>query len=557
MTDIEPVDRTTPSGCFPESVYSVYVDQELSPAQVRPVEAHLVTCRRCRERVMALEEETSLLRNVLQERALPARAPESAVPARGLVIGILPSLTAAFAVATALGWILETRMPSPLQWLNPLRLMGAFEMMFDAVFMLRDEAPAFFQLVVSGASLVSVAFLLTVAFSALARRWLGPGALSLGFLVIVLLASLAAPDPADAVELRLHREREVIAAGEVVEQTLVVSADSMTIDGTLRGNLIVLAERFVLNGQIDGDVFAAARSVELAGTVNGSVHVFAERIHVSGEITGNIYTVAENYVLEASGRVGRDGAHGGGGVTLTGEVSRDAFAISEWLDVRGRIGRDLDARAERITVGDGARLGGDLSARLFTDEESLEVSPGAVIAGETTRERVEIEQRGRLDHFSDTHFYLFTALGLGAAFLVGMLAYRIAPRLFSRRLDTGSDFFRALGTGGISMVAIPLGLLIVALTVVGIPIALIGYLGFGVAVYGAGIVVAGILGTAIFGEPEAGSWGAFGLPLFIGLAIIAAVGTVPFVGGLIELLVTMTGLGVMVDLARRRWLPGV
>ena len=46
--------------CPTELTYAVYLDGELPPEQVRPVEAHLVQCRRCRELVVALREEAEL-----------------------------------------------------------------------------------------------------------------------------------------------------------------------------------------------------------------------------------------------------------------------------------------------------------------------------------------------------------------------------------------------------------------------------------------------------------------------------------------------------------------
>ena len=53
----------------PEWKFGAYVDGELSPAEMREVEAELVRSRRARELVVALREEASLLGDVLQERA--------------------------------------------------------------------------------------------------------------------------------------------------------------------------------------------------------------------------------------------------------------------------------------------------------------------------------------------------------------------------------------------------------------------------------------------------------------------------------------------------------
>ena len=51
--------------CLPEELYSVYVDGELEPERVREVESHLIQCQRCRALILALEDESALLSDLL------------------------------------------------------------------------------------------------------------------------------------------------------------------------------------------------------------------------------------------------------------------------------------------------------------------------------------------------------------------------------------------------------------------------------------------------------------------------------------------------------------
>ncbi len=180
-------------GCFPEWIYSVYVDDELALAEKRSVESHLIGCQACRERIVALREEAGLIGDSLHEREPAARQPKAAAPVRGLALGGFPTL-AAIAVASAVaGSVLETRLPSYAEWLNPMRLLGAYDMAFDVVFWIRDEVPGLLEFAVAAAALGSVAALLSFAVSALSRRWLGTA----GMLAAVLLA-LSLPSSARA-----------------------------------------------------------------------------------------------------------------------------------------------------------------------------------------------------------------------------------------------------------------------------------------------------------------------------------------------------------------------
>ena len=551
MTEDE---RILPSGvdsdeCLPEWIYSIYVDRELEPVEMRAVDAHLVRCRTCRERVMALDDEAVALRMALREDEIAAPTVREAPAARGFVMAIGPAVAVAFSVLTVAGWLVEARIPSPVGWLNPFELTGAFSMFFDTVFMLRDEAPALYQLVVSGAALLGVAFLLTTAFTLVSRRLLGAGKT---VLLIGLAASsfhLAVSKPASAVEFRLGDEtkEEVVPVGEVVDQTWVSSAREVRIEGTLHGDLIVFAERVVISGEVDGDLVAVARKVEISGRVSGSVVSLAERVQVSGDVVGNLYSAAEQTEIAESGRVLHDVVAGGDGVELSGVVGRDAITFGSWLEARGQIGRDLEARAERLEIMRSARIGRDLRARYFEHAKDVVIDEGASIGGEVTTEQVVMDHPSLRDRFSTRHFYVITAVWIASAFLVGMVMFRFAPWLFRAGLGTAGEFFRAMAYGFVALVAVPIGFAILACTIIGIPLALIGLFAFGTCAYLAKIVVGAILGMAICGEPESSDWLGFGLPLVVGLGIVMVTMAVPYIGGVVGFLTLLVGLGVIAD----------
>jgi len=538
--------------CSPEWMLSAYVDEELAPEHQRPVEAHLVGCIRCRERVLALQEEAAFLRDLLQERVAEAPARRRRrPPVRGLVFGLGPSALAGLAVATGIGWLWEMSTASSYAWLNPIRWTGALRMGFDAVFMLRDEAPALFQLAVSVASLGSVAFLLTVAFGAVTRRLLGPSSLSL----IVLVAALGAASPALGVELWIDDEvpdRE-IPAGEVLEQNLVMSGRSITVAGRLEGDLLAMAERVRIVGEVDGDVLALTRDLEVDGVVTGSVHALAERVEIRGEVRRSVYTGTDQYQLHDTGRIGLDGIHAGTGVTIAGQVGRDVFHFGEWLEVRGHVGRDVESRAERVALEDEARIDGDVIVHHMEDEPALERRAGAVVGGEVSEERMSEPEFRPLEKYTEGHFYLFTALSLAAAFLVGMVFFRFFPWAFENVIESAGDFFQALLYGLIYAVATPVLVIILAVTIVGLPIALMAGAISAMIVYGAEILVAAMVGEMILGAPEEGDWTGFALPLLLGLGLVTVVTALPFVGGILSVVATLLGLGLMVERARDRW----
>ncbi len=536
--------------CLPEHTYSVYVDAELSPDEVREVESHLIGCQRCRRVILALEEEAALLTDVLQQRPVEALPrPRVRARARGLAISLGPSLAVGLLMVTVGGWLLEQRVPG-LSFFNPLNLFGAYEMAFDTIFMLRDTAPAIFDLGIAVGATVAMAAVLTLLVSALLRRMAGSAAMLLVGAVLASALGLVA-SPSRAVDLRWDQQTIEVSANEVIEDTLVGSAQTIDVDGTVRGDLVALAERVTIRGRVEGNVFTAAREVLVTGKVDGSLHMGCERCNLEGEVTGNLYAAAEVVTVTEMGRIGRDSHLFGREIRLEGRTGRDLTAGGEWVEIRGEVGRTARTHSARLTIFDEARIGGDLEIEI-TDPGEATVAEGADIGGEVRESIIEHRMSERRNRWLSGGFYLRSFVFVVSAFLVGLLLHAVLPGLFLGHLSTSSDFVRCLGFGFVALIATPILLVLCAITVVGIPIAILGGFVYLTLLFVSIIVVASLVGSSITGvDPDAPH--GFGLALLLGLLLLVAAMNVPFVGGLVRLLIGLAGMGLVITTAREMW----
>jgi cytoskeletal protein CcmA (bactofilin family)/anti-sigma factor RsiW len=531
--------------CHPEAVYSVYVDGELPLAALREVEAHLVSCRECRALVLALREEGTLLRDALRERerSAPRRARVPVTPARGLALGLLPTVAFLGVALGVAGWVVESQIPAALRWANPLSWIGAYEMAFDLIFWLRDRAPGLLELVVAVAATASVSAILSFAVTLVFRRVAGRAALG-----AILLAALLAPKPGAAFALR-NDESVRVGPDEVLQESLLVSGDRVVIEGVVEGDLFAFAERVLVEGEVRGNVYAVAQSLEVDGRVTGSVHAVSERTDVGGRIDGNLYSFSEDVTIAQQGSLGRDLAAAGRGVAIDGAVGRDLMVAAEWLDLRGSVARNALVHADRAALFDGASIGGDLDVHLQKGRQ-VEVAEGAVIGGELHR-----LEHGHLfgekeERFFDAASFLHLGILLTAMFLVGMALHAVLPQVFDVHLETGGDFFRAAGYGLAALLGVPVALVLVALTVVGIPIALIGLWIYLSALLVSGTLVAALVGATVLRGERAS---AFGLRLLVGLVLLGIASILPFVGGIFRIAILLTGTGLLVERGLGAW----
>jgi len=420
-------------------------------------------------------------------------------------------------------------------------------MVFDLIFLLRDEAPGTLEVVLAVAAMASTSALLCFALTAVLRRSSGPG-----LLMLATLLALVAPATPSQAHFGLHDHPNYkLPAGETHDGTLVATGGNVNIDGVVTGDLIVFSKRLTVRGEVTGNVIAVARNIELPGAVRGSVHLGGVRTNVSGEVGDNLYAAGEYFTLGGSASVGRDAAVLAQNGVFEGSVARDLLVAADTIELRGSVGRNLGAWVDQLALLDGARVEGDIDATLPPETE-IEIASGARVGGKTSTVVRKIHHESGFARFLEARLWVWLVLQIAAGFAVGMLLHVFVPAVFGNRLDTTGAFFRSMGVGFLAVVAAPIALVLIGLTVVGIPLALLGLELYLTLLCLSGIVIAALIGSALV-HPQGDGWSAFGLTLLTGMVILVVASHLPFLGGLVRIIAVLTGMGLLVDRARSAW----
>ena len=528
--------------CPDEILCLLYADDELDADARRDLEVHLVACRDCRERVVALREEGALLGAVMHERRREALPAAEGAPEPSVAIGVPLAIGGVAMALAAAGELLDARLPGSLDLLHPRRLKGAYEMAFDLVFLVRENAPGLLELGFAVGVVASVSALLSFFVSSFSKRVFDGGA----SLLVLLALLLGAATPADAFEIR-HKEDVLVAAGDRISATLVTGdGDRVDIDGVIEGDLIVAAERVTIRGEVEGSIYAFCRSLDISGRVGGAILGVVENVRIEGTVAGSVYVGAEDLTLASNGTAAADMALFVEEVVIAGKVGRDLALLSENVDLRGEIARNVRAFwTENLRVRDGAHIMGSLHARVEGDvQEAFDRAPGARIDGEVDVSPVEGVREHYLDAYRSWRFYGLQLLAFAAAFVFGLVVYRLAPGVFENRLVTGGDLLRHIGIGFAAMVVIPIALVALGLTIIGLPLAIAGIFLYVAAIYTADVVIGAWLGRWLF-PPSGDGFFEFGKSYALGLGLLIAVAMVPFLGPPVGFVAFLVGLGLL------------
>jgi len=522
--------------CPNEYTCSLYCDGELAPAEAQALELHLTGCLACRAQLAALRVEADLLREVLHA---PVHAPRpSAVLgpllACGTALGAL-----ALAVDTATGAV-AAALPRELSWFNPLDWMGG-RLMFDAIVFAREQVGALLTQCLQLGVTLSLLVVLALLATSLRRRAPALVALALG-------CALLAPTPASAVEIRTGEDVVRIAADETIAGTLIAAGDSVTVEGVVDGDLFAAGERIEITGRVTGNVYAVGEEHEITGEILGSLVVAGEVVDISGSVGGNLYAAGSTVFLRETAKA-RDLVLGAGTGRVEGVVARDLLGAGESMQIRGQIGRDARTWSGSFGLAETASIGGNLEIHT-TPSGLIEIAPGAKIGGEKRELR---DMDGEEPSHGWAHDHLIAPLLFGVAcLLTGLAFYALVPSLFGVQVGDAAALGRSMGLGALVMLGGPVLMICLAITVVGVPLAVIVLFAYLTALFVALLAVAALLGNTLW-RVDPVDLGTFAKHLATGLAILLLVLHAPYVGFVLRSLTLLIGLGLLATSLYRSW----
>ena len=154
------------------------------------------------------------------------------------------------------------------------------------------------------------------------------------------------------------------------------------------------------------------------------------------------------------------------------------------------------------------------------------------------------EKKTGSNKYATFGFYFGQLLRIVAAFVSGLLLFWLLPGLKNAPLSSGRILLVSGGIGFMAAVATPIAVIILAITIIGLPVALVALAFWLLALYLSKIVIGRYLGSALLGNGNA-TMGSTALSLLIGITIIVVAINLPYIGGVLNILLMLIGMGAL------------
>lgn len=355
-------------------------------------------------------------------------------------------------------------------------------------------------------------------------------------LALAYLASLLALGGAAwARQPEVKHEDITVAKGQTVDGDIATDK-SILVDGVLNGDATAIGGGTVtVNGELTGNLVSMGGPVYIPGRVRGDVSSIGGPVDVSGKVSGNVSAVGGRVTLSGAGEVDGEISALGGGVVKGPKAVHNGTVNSFSADaLKGTLTKALG------TARSAARMD-----RSWRNTRSYRWS--------TSFDEIGASDIKTLGWLVALWFVVFSVVLAAAVLLVTLPAVFFPDNVQKVRAAMSGDIWRACAIGALMLVCLFPGLLLMVVSILGIPLvpfAMIIFAAAGVT----GLTAFCLIVQARFFEGIKKT-GPAGLPgqAAAGAALIAALlffgKMVPLVGGLLTLVgMMLLAFGVMAGL---------
>ena len=326
-----------------------------------------------------------------------------------------------------------------------------------------------------------------------------------------------------------------ISTNEPTEDTykshdVYLTGDNVTVDYIVDGNLFVIANTVTINSKIGGDAFIMANNINVSeqAYIFNNLFAMANSIDIKG-VVYDVYALAQNFTVS------------------NGYIYRDAKLCCNTININGVIGRNAFVSCSNINFNtdenDKGIIYGDLT---YSTPSELSFDKN-IVNGNVTYKAPKVSPEKSVREIVASYILDLGAF-LAFVIIIWLVCLWVAPKFLN---DTnkfvGKKTLNVLGTGLLTLIAVPIACIILLLLQLTAGISLLT-----VAIYILALIVAKSIFTIVANNYLCSklninkNTGIFGMLIVSGV-IVWVISERPYVGGIVSFIISVLGLGVLVS----------
>src|SRR3989338_1330901 len=316
--------------------------------------------------------------------------------------------------------------------------------------------------------------------------------------------------------------------GQEIDSNIYITGKNVLVNATARRDITGLCQSFNLLKTVFGDITLACSFISVNAPVNGDIRIAGQEVLINYDINGEAMIFANKALIK--GVVYKDLNLFASEAIINGTIKGPAHIEADKLIINGIFESDAIIDAESITLGPDAAIKGNFN---YSGELKNPISDK--VKGKI----IELEKQSEFSFNQGT--WLWNLVFSYLIFLaVGMLLITVAKEPIQKGVQVLEEkYFWSFIIGLCSFLVIPVLIIFLIITIIGIPIAIIILFLFAIILFVARMYFIIMLGQRLF--PMQNEF----IQFSIALLFFALISSIPGVGWIFLAIATTLGIGVM------------
>ncbi len=365
--------------------------------------------------------------------------------------------------------------------------------------------------------------------------------ISLAFTILTILFILSSSSVSAAVYR--NGNRIDIPKGQDVKESLYISGKSINIDANVDGDIFCAAQTVRITGRVNGDVICGAQSIVVTGEINGNLRAGAQSIDLEGIINRNANLFGQNIEISSGSAIMGEANIWSQDVDVRGVVTKKLDGGAQIMTILGKVG-EVDVHVEELSVGPEAVVQNNLT---YTSLNKAKLSANSLVGGQILqRQPPASPEKTQSQNRRPTR----SVLGIGRiiSLIVQLILATLIVAFFAKPMNSASavmykKILPTLGIGLLILIFTPVIMVIIALTLIGIPLSILLLFVYIFSFFIGRVLAAGVVGRLLLekfwvDKKENDMWS-----VIIGIIAMWFIFSIPIVGSILSVIVLIWGLG--------------
>ena len=317
----------------------------------------------------------------------------------------------------------------------------------------------------------------------------------------------------------------------------IFAGNKLTLDQTYSGNVYAAGGEVIVTGDIMGDLIVAGGSVTVDGPISGDIYAAGGTVVITSSVGGTVTAAGGEVRLTETAEVEHAALIAAGTFRQTGTVLGNLQVKAEHVILAGVVGQSATVDTDELTVSEAALFGENLQAEV---DDTINVSENAQVAGEKSVNLSEKKETQKPSALRWSIGWVVNFLGRVIVMAIALLLFGASVKQASLNLE--KHWPNAFMKGALFVVAVPILVILLMLTILGMPAAILMAFAYFLLLMIAWVVPGFWIGRVM--SPK----GSLYLQGFLGALVVSVVSSLPMIGWIFRVLLAVLGSGAFVRL---------